>query len=61
MDLASFVFANAGDTVFVEEPSYFLAFQIFRDHGLEIVGIPTDDDGLGYRGAGLRERLPDRC
>jgi DNA-binding transcriptional MocR family regulator len=46
MDLASFVFANAGDTVFVEEPSYFLAFQIFRDHGLEIVGIPTDEDGL---------------
>jgi len=46
LDLASLVFARPGDTVFVEEPSYFLAFQIFRDHGLHIVGIPIDDDGL---------------
>jgi 2-aminoadipate transaminase len=46
LDLVSVVFANPGDTVFVEEPSYFLAFQIFRDHGLNIVGIPVDDSGL---------------
>ena len=46
LDLVSVVFAESGDTVFVEEPSYFLAFQIFRDHGLNIVGIPVDGDGL---------------
>lgn len=46
LDMVSSVFAKPGDTVFVEEPSYFLAFQIFRDHGLKIVGIPVDDDGL---------------
>jgi len=46
IDLVSTVFASPGDTVFVEEPSYFLAFQIFRDHGLNIVGIPVDDEGL---------------
>ncbi len=46
LDLVSVVFANPGDTVFVEEPSYFLAFNIFRDHGLKVVGIPIDDDGL---------------
>jgi len=46
LDLVSTVFAKPGDTVFVEEPSFFLAFQIFRDHGLNIVGIPVDDDGL---------------
>jgi len=45
IDLVSTVFAKPGDTVFVEEPSYFLAFQIFRDHGLKLVGIPMDDDG----------------
>ena len=45
LDLVSTVFASPGDTVFVEEPSYFLAFQIFRDHDLNIVGIPMDDDG----------------
>ena len=46
LDLVSTVFAKPGDTVFVEEPSYFLAFNIFRDHGLNIVGIPVDDDGI---------------
>jgi len=46
LDLASLMFAKPGDTVFVEEPSYFLAFQIFRDHDLNIVSIPLQDDGL---------------
>jgi DNA-binding transcriptional MocR family regulator len=46
LDLVSYTFAKPGDTVFVEEPSYFLAFQIFRDHGLNIVGIPMDDEGI---------------
>lgn len=46
LDLMSVVFAKPGDTVFVEEPSYFLAFQIFRDHGLNIVGIPLDAEGI---------------
>lgn len=35
-----------GDTVFVEEPSYFLAFNILRDHGLKLVGIPIDANGM---------------
>jgi len=39
-------FARPGDTVFVEEPSYPYSFQIFRDHGLEIVGVPVDGAGL---------------
>lgn len=39
-------FAKEGDTVFIEEPSYFLAHQIFADHGLHVVGIPMDENGL---------------
>lgn len=39
-------FTQPGDTVFVEEPSYFLAFRIFRDHGLNVVGIPMDENGM---------------
>ena len=35
-----------GDTVFVEEPSYFLAFNILRDHGVKLVGIPIDEHGM---------------
>ena len=46
LDFVTGVFATRGDTIFVEEPSYFLAFQIFRDHGLNIIGIPVDDQGL---------------
>jgi aspartate/methionine/tyrosine aminotransferase len=37
--------AKAGDVVFVEEPSYPYSFQIFRDHGLEVVGVPVDGAG----------------
>ena len=55
MDMSALMFARPGDTVFVEEPSYFLAFQIFRDHGLNIVGIPLLDDGLCT--ATLRQEL----
>jgi DNA-binding transcriptional MocR family regulator len=46
LDLVCQRFTRPGDTVFVEEPTYFLAFQIFRDHGLNIVPVPMDEDGL---------------
>ncbi len=46
LDFVSTVFCTSGDTVFVEEPSYFLAFQIFRDHDLNVVGVPMDGDGM---------------
>jgi DNA-binding transcriptional MocR family regulator len=46
LDLVSTAFSESGDTVFVEEPSYYLAFQIFRDHGLNVVGVPIDADGM---------------
>lgn len=39
-------FTQPGDVVVVEEPSYFLAFRIFQDHGLDIVPVPLDDDGM---------------
>ena len=46
IDLATTIFAQAGDTVFVEEPTYYLIGRIFLDHGLKVTGIPTDADGL---------------
>jgi DNA-binding transcriptional MocR family regulator len=46
LDLCCGALAQPGDVVFVEEPSYFLALRIFADHGLRVIGIPVDDDGL---------------
>ena len=46
LDMLCTVLTEPGDVVIVEEPTYFLAFQMFRDHGLEIRTVPIDDDGL---------------
>lgn len=46
LDFACSRLTRPGDTVFVEEPSYPYAFPIFRDHGLKIVGIPLDGQGM---------------
>ena len=45
LDLLCSLFTNPGDTVFVEEPTYFLALRIFADHDLNVVSIPTNEAG----------------
>lgn len=39
-------FARPGDTVLVEDPTYFLAPRIFTDAGLNVVGVPLGERGL---------------
>ena len=46
IDLVSACISNPGDTVFVEEPTYFLALRLFADRRLNVVGLPTDAGGL---------------
>ncbi len=46
LDLVCTLFARPGDTVLVEAPSYFLALKIFKDHHLNLVSIPVDEEGL---------------
>ncbi|HZY07190.1 MAG TPA: aminotransferase class I/II-fold pyridoxal phosphate-dependent enzyme, partial [Ilumatobacteraceae bacterium] len=46
LEMLSTVLTEPGDVVLVEEPTYFLAFQMFRDHGLEIRGVPIDSEGV---------------
>lgn len=46
LDLICSLFTKAGDTILVEEPSYFLALRIFADHGLNVVSVATDENGL---------------
>ena len=46
LDLICSHFSKPGDTIIVEDPCYFLAFQIFIDHGLNLVGVPVDEHGI---------------
>ena len=46
LDLVCAQLTQPGDTIFVEEPTYFLAFRIFAGHRLRVIGIPVDADGL---------------
>lgn len=46
LDLLCTLYTQPGDTVFVEEPTYFLALRIFADHGLRVASIQTDESGL---------------
>jgi 2-aminoadipate transaminase len=55
LDLVCTVYTKPGDTVFVEEPTYFLALRIFHDHGLRVVSVATDEQGLIMEA--LREQL----
>lgn len=50
IDLICTCFTSAGDTVLVEDPTYFLVFDIFKDHGLNVVGVPFATDGYDFDG-----------
>ena len=60
LDMICTYFTQPGDTVFVEEPTYFLALRILEDHRLNVVGLPTDEQGLVTEAleAGLQSRRP---
>lgn len=40
------LFTRPGDIVLVEAPTYHETLQLFRDHGLRPVQVPTDNSGL---------------
>jgi DNA-binding transcriptional MocR family regulator len=46
LDFICSLFTRPGDTIFVEKPTYSLALGIFADHGLNVVGLPMDENGL---------------
>lgn len=46
LDLTCTLFAREGDTILVEEPTYFVVEKIFRAHHLDVRGVPTDENGL---------------
>lgn len=46
LDLIARAFIDPGDTVFVEEPTFFSAIHIFKAAGARIIGLPIDKDGM---------------
>ena len=46
MDLTTKVLANEGDTVLSEDPAFVGALNTFRSYGVNLVGIPMEDDGM---------------
>jgi 2-aminoadipate transaminase len=46
LDLICTLFTRPGDVALVESPVYHLALRIFRDHGLELVPVAADENGL---------------
>lgn len=55
LSLLADVFARRGGVIVCEDPTYFLARGIFASAGIEVAGVPTDDDGLVVEA--LRERI----
>lgn len=46
LDLIGRVFLNEGDVVLVGLPTYLGAINAFLAYGVELVGVPLDDDGM---------------
>ena len=46
IELAAKVFANEGDTIICETPSFIGALNAFRSYGLKLTGIPVQNDGI---------------
>ena len=49
IDLMSSMFIDPGDTVVMEEPSYFWAISNFRARGANLLGVPIDDQGINIK------------
>lgn len=46
IDLSAQIFCNTGDVILCEDPSFIGSLNAFRSHGINLVGIPMEDDGL---------------
>lgn len=45
LDVLCTLFTRPGQAVLVAEPTYFLALEVFADHGLDVEPVPCDEDG----------------
>ena len=48
------LFTRPGDSVLVEAPTYHESIRLFRDHGLHLLQVPIDEDGLNVEEFSIR-------
>jgi DNA-binding transcriptional MocR family regulator len=60
LDLALKHLTQPGDTILLEDPTYFLALDIVRDYDVRVVPVPVDEHGLDVEALerSLREHQP---
>ncbi|MCX7276949.1 MAG: PLP-dependent aminotransferase family protein [Burkholderiales bacterium] len=58
LDLCAHAFADAGDTVWLENPGYRGALTAFKAAELRVHGIPVDTDGMAPSAADWRQHAP---
>jgi DNA-binding transcriptional MocR family regulator len=46
LDMLTTLHTQPGDVVLVESPTYHLALRVLRDHPVELVAAPSDEDGI---------------
>ena len=46
LDLLCTLYTRPGDAILVDSPTYHLALRVFRDHGMELIPVAGDADGL---------------
>jgi DNA-binding transcriptional MocR family regulator len=46
VDMIARLYAGRDGVVLVEAPTYHEALHVFRDHGIDLRGVPIDDDGI---------------
>jgi DNA-binding transcriptional MocR family regulator len=59
LDLLCTLYTRPGDAILVDSPTYHLALRVFRDHGLELIPVAGDADGL--RPDALADALARLC
>lgn len=57
VDLVARVLLEPGEVVAVEEPGYPVVVALLRSHGLQVVGIPVDDEGIVVDALPARAKL----
>ncbi len=46
LDMLTTLYTQPGDVLLVESPTYHLALRVLRDHPVELVAVPGDEDGI---------------